>query len=124
MYELQAAVHACQGTPQGKDFVVHDARVLELAQTYRNMQPLTKEAVQVRSTLAVLLSFLLSSASRTETQHTERLTLAAPARLCRRTGLLAADRAHAPVLVLGERGDVHGIELVRHLRSSSGGCGL
>jgi len=43
----ERAVQACQDTEQGKGFKVHDGRVLELAQTYRNMKSLTKEAVQV-----------------------------------------------------------------------------
>ena len=37
--------------PQGKDFMVHDNRVRELAQNYRKMETLTKEAVQVNHVL-------------------------------------------------------------------------
>ena len=37
--------------PQGKDFMVHDNRVRELAQNYRKMETLTKEAVQVNHEL-------------------------------------------------------------------------
>ena len=42
----EAAMNACAVTPAGSHLVVHRNRVRKLAQDYRNMVPITKEAIQ------------------------------------------------------------------------------